>query len=136
MLVQNKRPKFVMVFCCLSYWTCHNEWYNNIWVLKKNMTLEKLHRFCRESTWTWSYHKINYFSRPLRRRRFHQHFMYKFFLRTSFFYVHVTRKSCQNVMFVQKICTFNIDEIDYRCQFYQHYKNSFLCVEVFCADCI
>jgi len=33
--------------------------------------------------------------------------------RTSFFYVHVTRKSCQNVTFVQKILTFNIDEIDY-----------------------
>jgi len=29
-----------------------------------------------------------------------------------FFYVHVTRKSCQNATFVQKICTFNVDEID------------------------
>jgi len=46
--------------------------------------------------------------------QFHQHFMYQFFVRTSFFYVHVTRKSCQNVTFVQKICTFNVDEIDCR----------------------
>jgi len=46
--------------------------------------------------------------------QFQQHFTYEFFVRTSFFYVHVTRKSCQNVMFVRKICTFNLDEIDGR----------------------
>jgi len=39
---------------------------------------------------------------------------YEFFVWTSFFYVHVTRKSCRNVTFVQKNCTFNVDEIDYR----------------------
>jgi len=44
---------------------------------------------------------------------FHQHFTYEFFVRTSFFYVHVTRKSCWNTTFVRKICTFNVDEIDY-----------------------
>jgi len=32
----------------------------------------------------------------------------------SFFYVHVIRESCQNVIFVQKICTQNVDEIDSR----------------------
>ncbi len=31
----------------------------------------------------------------------------------SFFYVHVTRKSCQNTTFVRKIHTFNVDEIDF-----------------------
>jgi len=48
------------------------------------------------------------------RCQFHQHFTYEFFVRTSFFYIHVSRKSCQNVMFVPKICTFNVDEIDGR----------------------
>jgi len=47
------------------------------------------------------------------RCQFHQHFMYEFFVRTSFFYVHVTR----NVTFVRKIRTFNVDEIDYRTHF-------------------
>jgi len=32
----------------------------------------------------------------------------------SFYYVRLTRKSCQNATFVQKICTFNVDEIDGR----------------------
>jgi hypothetical protein len=35
-----------------------------------------------------------------------------FFERMSFFYVHVTRKSCRSLMFVRKICTLNVDEID------------------------
>jgi len=48
------------------------------------------------------------------RCQFHQHFMYKFFVQMSFFYVHVTRKSCQNLTFVQKIRMFNVDEIDGR----------------------
>jgi hypothetical protein len=46
--------------------------------------------------------------------QFHQHFMYNFFVRTSFFYIHITRKSCRNATFVRKIRTFNVDEIDYR----------------------
>jgi hypothetical protein len=46
------------------------------------------------------------------RCQFHQPFTYKFFGRTLFFYIHVTRKSCQNATFVQKICTFKSDEID------------------------
>ncbi len=44
--------------------------------------------------------------------QFHQRYTYKYFIRTSFFYVHVTRKSCQNATFVQFFCTFNVDEID------------------------
>jgi len=36
------------------------------------------------------------------RCQFHQHFTYKFFVRTLFFYVHVTRKSCQNTTFFEK----------------------------------
>jgi len=39
-----------------------------------------------------------------------------------FFYVHVTR---ENKTFVQKICTYNVDEIDYRCQFQQHFTRAF-----------
>ncbi len=30
----------------------------------------------------------------------------------SFFYVHVTRKKAAETMFVQKMCTYNVDEID------------------------
>jgi len=80
---------------------------------------------------------VNYFPVPLRngqirylcfrgateheqqklRCQFHQHFTYKFFVQISFFYVHVTRKSCQNATFVWKICTFNVDKIDYRLTF-------------------
>jgi len=37
----------------------------------------------------------------------------EFFVRRLFFYVYVTRKSCQNATFVPKIHTFNVDEIDY-----------------------
>ncbi len=37
-----------------------------------------------------------------------------FLYECHFFYVHVTRKSCRNVTFVQKIRTFNVDEIDTR----------------------
>ena len=48
------------------------------------------------------------------RCQFHQHIMCEYFVRTLIFYVHVTRKSCQNVTFVLKIRTFNIDEIDGR----------------------
>ncbi len=32
----------------------------------------------------------------------------------SFYYVHVTGKKAVEKMFVRKICTFNVDEIDYR----------------------
>jgi len=32
--------------------------------------------------------------------------------------------------FVQKICTFNINEIDYRCQFHQHFTGTF-CANIF-----
>jgi len=52
------------------------------------------------------------------RCQFHQHFTYEFFVPTSFFYVHVTRKSCRNATIVRKICTYNVDEIDYRCRIY------------------
>jgi len=48
------------------------------------------------------------------RCQFHQHFTYPFFVRTSFFYVHVTRKSFQNATFVRKIRRFKVDEIDHR----------------------
>ncbi len=60
--------------------------------------------------------------------QFHQHFTYKFFVRTSFFYVHVTRKSCQNATFVWKICMFNVDEIYYLSQFHQNFKCKF-CIQ-------
>jgi len=48
------------------------------------------------------------------RCQFHQHFTYKFFVQSSFFYTHVTRKSCQNATCVRNIRTFNVDEIDGR----------------------
>jgi len=48
------------------------------------------------------------------RCQFHQRFTHEFFVQTSFFYVHVTRKSCQNATFVQKMHTKNVDEIDRR----------------------
>jgi hypothetical protein len=44
--------------------------------------------------------------------QFHQRYMYKSVVQTSFFYVHVTRKSCRNATLVQKTCAFNVDEID------------------------
>jgi hypothetical protein len=61
----------------------------------------------------------------------------------SFFYVHVTRKSCQNAMFVQKICTFNVDEIDYRLATSTSYStmpgsftadHSFITLEIKCKE--
>jgi len=45
-------------------------------------------------------------------RRFQQHFTYEFFVRTSFFYVHVTREMLPKQCFVRKIRTYNVDEID------------------------
>jgi len=36
-------------------------------------------------------------------RQFHQHFTYEFFVRTSFYYVHVTRKKAAKMTFVRKI---------------------------------
>jgi len=33
---------------------------------------------------------------------------------SSFYYVHITRKKAAETKFAQKICTFNVDEIDYR----------------------
>jgi len=38
--------------------------------------------------------------------------MYKFFVRMSFFYVHVTREKLPKRRFVRKIRTFNVDDID------------------------
>ncbi len=58
-------------------------------------------------------------------RQFHQNYTYKYFVRTSFFYVHVTRKSCQNATFVRIFRTFNVDEIDTCRQFHQHYTREF-----------
>ncbi len=58
------------------------------------------------------------------RCQFHQHFRYEIFVLTSFFYVHETRKSCQNAKFVQKIHTFNVDEIDYRFLIFWSTQNS------------
>jgi len=43
------------------------------------------------------------------RCQFHQHYKRHF---GSFFYVHVTRKSCQNETFVQKLRAYNVDGID------------------------
>jgi hypothetical protein len=47
-----------------------------------------------------------------------------------FFYVHVTRKSCQNSTFVWKICTFNIDEIASRSLHVQHHLNDPLFLQI------
>jgi len=69
----------------------------------------------------YAFHGLTKHYLMLSRCQFHQHFMYKFFVRTSFFYVHVTRKSCQNATFVRKICTFHFDEIDYRQTFISTY---------------
>jgi len=52
--------------------------------------------------------------------------------RTNFSYkrcfgnVHVTWKKLPKPMFVQKICAFNVDEIDPCGQFHQHFKHAFL----------
>ncbi len=51
---------------------------------------------------TWNFLKLLKILRSIPRCQFHQHFTYEFFVRRSFFYVHVTRKSCQNTTFVQK----------------------------------
>jgi len=58
-------------------------------------------------------------------------FYEQFFCMNFVFYVNVTRKSCQSVTFVQKICTFNIDEIDYRRQFNQHFTSNFFVQKCF-----
>jgi len=51
------------------------------------------------------------------RRQFHQRYMREFFIRKLFWqlfssYVYVVKAA--ETTFVQKICTFNVDEIDYR----------------------
>ncbi len=55
--------------------------------------------------------------RKISRCQFHQHYRHKFFIRTLFqqlfsSYMYVVKAAKKT--FVQKICTFNVDEIDYR----------------------
>jgi len=59
------------------------------------------------------------------RCQFHQRKTREFFVRTSFLYVRVTRKSRQNVTFVRKTRAKNVNEIDGRCQFHQHSISNF-----------
>jgi len=42
------------------------------------------------------------------------------------------KKSAEKT-FVQKFCTYNVDEIDIRFQFHKHLVSSFFCTKVFCA---
>ncbi len=49
-----------------------------------------------------------------KRCQFRQCSTYGFYVQTSFFYAHVTRKICAEMMFVQKTRAFNDDEIDSR----------------------
>jgi len=52
-----------------------------------------------------------------KRCQFHQHFTCEFFVRTSFhqlFPCKCNYRKADETMFVQKICTYNVDEIDKR----------------------
>ncbi len=56
--------------------------------------------------------------------QFHQHFTYKFFIQTSFFYIHVTREKLPKRHLYEN-CVHNVDEIDTWGRFYQRSTAAF-----------